>query len=170
MYVYAALATLLTVFCVANLLLMLAVVRRLRSHESRLAANSRPLTLPTGTRIAPFTTTTVDGDRISAAGLADGTLIGVFSPACEPCHAQLPAFVEHSRSSPALAVVLSDGDEATDMVAALAEACPLVVEGHGGAVSTALGVQGTPALVIVAQGAIVATESAVSRLPQPART
>jgi hypothetical protein len=167
MSVELAAIAVLTIFCVVNLLLLVGVIRRLRDHESRQGAASAPrLSLPVGSRIAGFATVSSTGEAVTSDALGRRTAIGVFSPTCAPCHRQLPDFIEYARrSGDAFAVVMTDGGDHREMAARLEPVCPVVIEPQGGPVTAALNVIGTPVMLLVEDGVVIAAETVVSRLP-----
>jgi hypothetical protein len=81
---------LLAVLTALNLLILLGVVRRLRtiSATGGAPATSTPAEVlpPAGTRVGSFTLTAVDGTQVSEADLAEGrSLVVMLSPSCSPC-------------------------------------------------------------------------------------
>ncbi|MFE9203520.1 TlpA family protein disulfide reductase [Micromonospora sp. NPDC007230] len=163
--------TILALVCALNLLLLVGVIQRLREYESRSSDPRQPdLSLPVGARTGEFTAVSTTGVAISDRLLDRRTVVGVFSPTCTPCHRQLPAFIEYAgRADSAIAVVMTDGDDHTELAARLEESCPVVVEPQGGPITRALGVIGTPALLVLEDGVVVATETVVDRLPTAVR-
>ncbi len=122
----------LALLVVLNLLLLTAVVRRLREHQVRLdslhATGPGDLEmLAAGEHVGAFTAVGTHGESITHPGsFVDRTLVGFFSPTCPPCHEQLPLFVEQGhRGARVLSVVLDDSsatqarDEMTERLGAL---------------------------------------------------
>lgn len=169
------LLALLTLF---NLVLLLGVVRRLREHSERLDGTGAGLPvpegpmMPAGETVGAFTTTTTDGDTVARELLDGETLVGFFSPSCQPCKTQLPRFVAHAKSfaggrDQVLAVVvIGDADEDPEpYVTALAGVARVVVEPHGGPLYDAFDVNGFPSVALVdAAGTIQATAARVGHL------
>jgi thiol-disulfide isomerase/thioredoxin len=154
-----------------NLLLIAAMARRLREQGEQFARQAagrmpRPVVgLAPGTAVPEFSVTTASGAVVSAADLrGERSLIGFFTPGCEPCHAQIPAFTALARSLPGgpghvLAVVCAagrapervPGHDASRLAAELAEAdaAQVVGEPSAGAVATALAVNGYPSFILL---------------------
>lgn len=118
--------------CALDLILTLGVVKRLREHTELLSAVSGPPpALAVGDEVGAFSAATVDGEPVSREALADGTLVGFFSPSCRPCREKLPDFVRLARSggrSRTLAVVVGDAEEAVPFVTELRSVARVVVE------------------------------------------
>lgn len=139
-----------------NLILLLAVIRRLREMTSRDAQTRRPreeMLRPVGSQLEAFTVTDVDGVRLTSAAAADRLLVGFFAPGCTPCHEQIPAFrrlaAAGGRDS-ALAVVVGTPGEKADAVAGeLSPAARVVIEGMGGSLTTTFGVSGFPTFYVI---------------------
>lgn len=105
----------LALLVLVNLLLLTAVVRRLREHQVRLdglhAAGPDDIEmLAAGERVGAFTAVGSHGQSITHPGsFVDRTMVGFFSPTCPPCHEQLPLFLEQGNRMPrVLSVVLDD--------------------------------------------------------------
>ncbi|WP_377272712.1 hypothetical protein [Peterkaempfera sp. SMS 1(5)a] len=99
------LVVLLTVLGLVNLTLTVGVIRRLREHTDKLAAQAdaaagRKAVLAEGESAAPFRTLSTDGSDVSRDLITEPTLIGAFSPGCEACHEALPDFVAMARRFP----------------------------------------------------------------------
>ncbi|MFI6485737.1 TlpA family protein disulfide reductase [Nonomuraea sp. NPDC050663] len=149
-----------------NLLLMLAVLRRLREYDEKWAragmdnlAEHR-LVPPPGTRIADFTATTLDGDEIAlrdsagVSGVGGPLLVGFFSIGCPACHEELPRFVEYAGTAPGgreqnLIVISGSAAEATGIIEVVSPMARVVVEPTDGPLMTAFNVQGWPAFVVL---------------------
>jgi hypothetical protein len=156
----------------ANLFLVLGVVRRLRVHTAkldRLAKNGprpEPMIGP-GRRPATFSATTLDGRLVTEATVATGGLVGFFSPTCDSCEEWLPRFAEAAASAafalgPRLAVVVADDDDAASpMVERLRSVAQVVVERKDGPMATAFDVTGYPAICrLDDRGAVVSYQPA----------
>ncbi|BDM74623.1 hypothetical protein HEK616_81100 (plasmid) [Streptomyces nigrescens] len=125
--------------CTLDLVLTLGVIKRLREHSERLSGTSGPggrfdtLDMAVGEEVGEFTTSTVDGERLSRGMLAADTLVAFFAPGCQPCREKMPAFVDHARALPGgraqvVAVVVGDPAEAAAFVAELSPVARVVVE------------------------------------------
>lgn len=155
--------------CLLDLVLTLGVIRRLREHtdllDRSMAGMSPPVGVPVGETVAEFAATTIEGEPVSRELLAGRTLVGFFSPGCQPCEEQMPGFIEYARSNPGgtphvLAVVaaVATDDVATDKeyVQRLAPVARVVVEEPAGPVQAAFQVTGYPAIYLVDDGGVVA--------------
>ncbi|MEV1004497.1 TlpA disulfide reductase family protein [Nonomuraea sp. NPDC050202] len=157
-----------------NLLLMLAVLRRLREYDDTWAragmdnlAGRRLLPEP-GTRIADFTAKTLDGAEITlrdpagVSGVEGPLLVGFFSTGCPACHEELPRFVEYAATVPGgreqnLVVVSGPADEVADVVEAVSPMARVVVEPEEGPLTTAFSVRRWPLFVLLGQDGTVQT-------------
>ncbi|MEV8376855.1 redoxin domain-containing protein [Kribbella sp. NPDC056861] len=140
-----AFAVLLTLL---NLLLIFAVIRRLREHTEQLASlaaghgSDQNAGLPVGRRVADFSGTTVDGEAISRDLLTGETLVAFLMPGCTPCRKSLPELAETVANWPGgrastLVVISGDEEKAAEYVATLAPVARVLVEGPDGQVGTA---------------------------------
>lgn len=130
------------VLTLMNIALLLAVVRRLRVHETKLGELSRP---PEPTVIAAA------GHEVGELDAQLPALVGFFSPGCDACHAQLPDFrkVAAEHAGGVLAVVVEDGAEVASLLADLGDVGQVVAEQPGGPLTRAFAVSGFPAFAIV---------------------
>jgi protein-disulfide isomerase len=149
-----AAVVLVGVLCAVDLILTVGVIKRLREHTARLSAMRGIPSVQAGERIGEFAALTVDGEQVTADHLADDTLVGFFSPTCEPCKEKLPKFVEYARTVPGrrdrvLATVVGDGEQAEEFVAQLRPVARVVVEDSGGAVSAAFKARAYPLVLRV---------------------
>lgn len=160
--------------CLVNLVLTLAVIRRLRAHTLRLAelGPTRPSMVQPGTSIGDFSATAVDGQAVSRAFFSGPSVVAVFSTDCASCHERLPEFTSYladTRPERVLAVVAGDPDEARQFTRELPSAT-VVLEPMGGPVSRALQVAQFPSFYLVdGDAVIVAADTAPSRLPAVTR-
>jgi hypothetical protein len=154
----------LAVLCLGNLLLLFAVLRRLRGYEERLAAGS------------PERAARLDlvGRRLPAAAGPVGTtrLVGVFSASCQPCHEQAALFAAHD--DPARVALVLDGgagaDQRSAMLAALSGAPRLLTEPDSGAVADELGIRTYPVLLRLDEdGTVLAAEHSLAALTAATR-
>jgi thiol-disulfide isomerase/thioredoxin len=175
----AAAVGLLTLLTLFNLVLMLGVIRRLRDHSERLGSLGTggipvppaPI-IPAGETVGAFATVTTDGDAVSSELFDGETLVGFFSPSCQPCKAQLPKFVAYAESfhggrDKVLAVVITGApdEDADPYVTALSGAARVVVESHGGPLSEAFDITGFPSVALVdSAGTVRATAARVGDL------
>ncbi|GAA3392755.1 TlpA family protein disulfide reductase [Cryptosporangium minutisporangium] len=160
-----------------NLLLTVGVVRRLRQLAA--APGALPPGLhgampPVGSTVADFSTTTVDGMTVSRHDLDDGTLVGFFSPGCDPCVAAVPTFATAARTFPGgasrvIAVVAGTGEAGAAMVGELTPVARVVVEPPGApGMASAFGVTTFPTATLVdADGRIRWSGPDAAALPVP---
>jgi hypothetical protein len=164
--VLLAAVLLLTALSLLNLVLLLGVVRRLREHESRLAAaelagmageGPAELIAPVGSRVAEFSARTVDGRSLDKEALATPALVGFFSPGCDSCHERLPDFrrAAADNAGRALAVVVRDGADVDPLVGELERVASVVVEDPDGPLTSAFGVRGFPVFALVGTGGTI---------------
>lgn len=172
-YLVAA-VVILGLLCLLNLVLNVGLIRRVRTHTDRLDQLAKAMSpydgVPVGERVDDFTATTVGGAPVSRDLLIGRTLVGFFSPGCQPCATELPLFIEYARSMPdgpgqVLAVVTAADAGGAEYVERLAEVARVVVEGHGGALKAAFQVAGFPMLYLLgADGVVLASGFSVAEL------
>jgi thiol-disulfide isomerase/thioredoxin len=162
-YLTAA-VVLLAVLGMLNLLLTLAIVRRLRAMNQQ----PPPEPLIQGSAIRPFTTKTIDGGIVSERDLRGGrSLVGYFSPGCPPCEAARPRFVAYAagldRDRVLAVIVDGTADDATDDLAAVAR---VAVASERDTVVGALSAYGYPAVFLLDEdGRVLAADTTVDGLP-----
>lgn len=170
----AAAVVVVGLLCLVNLVLTLAVIRRLRAHTTRLAelGPARPPSVLPGTAIGEFSATALDGGSVSRAFFSGTSVVAVFSTECASCHERLPEFTAYladARPERVLAVVAGDPGEAGQFTDVLGTAT-VVVEPMGGPVSRALQVSQFPSFLLVdGDGVVVAADTAPGRLPTATR-
>uniref|UniRef100_UPI0010414060 TlpA family protein disulfide reductase n=1 Tax=Actinomadura roseirufa TaxID=2094049 RepID=UPI0010414060 len=149
-----AAVVLLGLLAVLNLLLTLALIRRLKSDEAASGHGGHggdtgpPVLLKPGSRPADVMALTTADEPVSTETLSG--VVGFFSANCEPCHDLAPRLAEHARAvgrEKVLAVVAGDDP---GLVALLAGSVRVVVEDFQGPVSTAFKNEWTPALYLLA--------------------
>jgi thiol-disulfide isomerase/thioredoxin len=122
------------------------------------AAPDDDLARPVGSPVEPFRTEAVDGTTVDIAWFDQPTLVGFFSPGCEPCADLIPRFTAAAATTRALAVVEPAPVDDTDYRTALAGHATVVAGEPARAVVEAFGVRGFPhACVVDAAGVITAT-------------
>ncbi|MER5770754.1 TlpA disulfide reductase family protein [Streptomyces sp. NPDC001985] len=150
---------------VLNLLLITAVIRRLRRQEEaasgRMASGPRP-----GETLPEFSAVDVSGRSVSRADL-DGRLavLTFLSTGCPACPAALPHLREYVRATglarqQTIVVITGEESEAAELIEPLAELATIVVQPFPGALSETFSVVGTPTTVIVgADGRVTHAEA-----------
>jgi hypothetical protein len=164
---------------VLNLAFSLAVVRRLREHTellSKMPAGSGggagDGVLAAGEHVADFTGRTIDGTTLTRQSLAPDSVVGFFSPTCQPCKERVPEFVGYAGAHPdgrarAYAVVIGKADETAGMVTTLSAVATVLTGEDCEAMVQAFGVEGYPAFYHLGAGAVVAASGhGMSVLPQ----
>ncbi|MBO2445910.1 hypothetical protein J4573_02300 [Actinomadura barringtoniae] len=157
-----------------NLLFSFGVIRRMREHTETLDDLARQggpveVMLGAGEVVADFDARTVDGAQVSRDGFADTTLVGVFSPGCSACEAQLDEFVEHAMAHPGgrrqvLALVVDEEADSGGYVSRLEPVSLVVRERRYGPVYEALAVRGFPAFALVEGGVVLSSGFDLSAL------
>jgi hypothetical protein len=157
--ILAAAVTALAALTLLNLMLVLAVVRRLRQQAT--APAGQPELPAVGTRVGRFRTTSVDGlglDELALSGAR--TLVAFVSPGCSPCGALADTLVSEPAGDVSwlLFVTGSDDDEATAAMATrLAAVGQVAVVTESGPESAAFGgVSGFPTVLRIERGVIAA--------------
>ncbi|MGW7482963.1 hypothetical protein ACWGH8_30710 [Nonomuraea muscovyensis] len=173
-----AIVALVGALCLANLLLTLAVVRRLREHTKLIDALYEAVGsglagagqgVAAGEVVGDFDATTVDGDRVSRDLLPEGTVVAFLSPDCRGCHEQLPELLSWAADqdrSRVLAVVDGRSGDPAQLVTALSPVAQVILDDASPQVAGAFKVQAFPTFFQVsAGGRLLATAPSVSRLP-----
>jgi hypothetical protein len=153
-----------------NLMLTLAVIRRLRVHTTQLAALTRGspdlALLPAGTPLPAL-------PGPDPAGLR---LIAFLSTTCDVCHEQVPDLTRFlaahgiARSAALVVVVGAVDDPAGQRLANPVDAVATVVrEPSDGPVTSAFGVHLFPTFYLVDDGVVRSGAVAVSQLAEPVR-
>lgn len=154
-------SAILAVATVANLILLFAVIRRLRTIEAGLPEPSAPPR--PGTSITGFHVTDTNGGPVCDADLAGGPhLVAFVMPGCDPCHAVLSSLPADKRFGPArtLVFVVGEPGEAAmrpvlDLTGGFGRTA--IVE-PGGSVTVAFGgVDWFPTLLSVSDGRVVSS-------------
>jgi hypothetical protein len=178
MAVLIAAVVLVGLLGLVNLVFSFGLIRRLREHTEILDKLSQrgsagvpvALMLEAGGAVTDFDTRTADGERLSRGDLVGTTLVGVFSPGCSACEAQVGQFVDYASTHPggrsqALAVVVGEETNSAPYVERLEAAARVVRESWNGPVSTALAVRGFPAFALVDGDLVRVSGSEVGALP-----
>jgi Redoxin len=141
---------------IINLILLAAVIRRLRSYEADRAQQRDPVALAVGASVPAFTATDPHGRPFTDADLLGSrTLMGFFSSTCRPCADEAPLLASRSDAIGAGGVgvrpILTIVDAATpgDLLEVLAAAGPVLTEPRTGPIAAAFGVRATPTYVLV---------------------
>ncbi|GIH16606.1 TlpA family protein disulfide reductase [Rugosimonospora africana] len=161
--------------CTLDLLLTVGVIKRLREHTELLTRmGGGPASIAVGEEVGAFDTSTVDGESLSREVMTAETLVGFFSPTCQPCKEKLPKFVEFARSMPGgrgqvLATVIGAPEEATALTDMLRPVARVVVEGPTGPLSNAFKTKAYPTVLMVSStGGRLVVKADHVELDQPA--
>jgi hypothetical protein len=156
-----AISAVLAIATAANLVLLFAVIRRLRVLETGGPVVSA---LPgPGTQIAPFRVIDSDGRETDDADLTGGPhLVAFVMTSCDPCHAVLSALRTDTRFDPAHTLIFVAGEpghEATRQVLDLTDGLGrTAIVDHDGSVNAAFGgIDAFPALLSVRDGRVVSS-------------
>ncbi|MEV0581438.1 TlpA disulfide reductase family protein [Nonomuraea sp. NPDC050310] len=154
----------LSLLTLLNLLLTVGVIRRLRAE----AASRRDELggVRVGAVVGEFATTDVDGRPISRGRLNERTLVGFFTPGCEPCAELLPRFVERAGQVPYDVIAVVSGP-AEDYVRELAPVAAVVAEGSTGALQEAFRVMAFPSVYLIDGSGTVVAEGLDASLAEP---
>ena len=173
MTILVAALVLVAAVSLLNLVLVLAMARRLRQYAD-LFDGLRPAdvggsTKPAGSVVAPFTAVSVDGTQIDERWFVAPTLVAFLSPGCRPCAELLPSVVAATTRWRTLAVI-EPGDEAAEQeyVSVLADAATVLTGEQARAAAAAFGVRGYPAVCVVDANRVVsATGTHLLTVPDP---
>jgi len=153
---------------VVNLVLLFAVIRRLRATEGSLALPHLPAI---GQPVGRFSVRALDSTQISDRDLALGsTIVGFVTPGCGPCKDLTQALQAEPWTGP-LPVIFVTGpaEEAHALAEALASAVRTALVPEGGEVAGAFGgIEGYPTLVRVLDGVVVAAGRSLESVAEEA--
>ena len=157
MSVWQGITVLIGLFAVLNLLLTLALIRRVREHDARLAAgpHTEPI-IDVGEQVGDFTAVSTEGHEVTRSMLPPGCLVGFFDPLCDTCHEHVAPFTAQARLAPYALAVIRDEQEAAEMAAQLATAATVIVERRRGPVARAFQLGATPAFCYLGEQQVVA--------------
>jgi hypothetical protein len=167
----------LAVLCLGNLLVLFAVLRRLRGHEERLASadSSR---MPRreeliGRRLPEFEGTSTSGEPVSQASLIGRTrLVGVFSATCKPCLEQASVFARHDDPNRVAVVVMGSAEQERreSILAALGDSPTVLTDPASSTVADRMGVRSYPSLLQLDEtGTVIRAEHSLAALTTSVR-
>ncbi|MEU6041538.1 hypothetical protein ABZ801_39730 [Actinomadura sp. NPDC047616] len=177
-YATAAVTT-VGALCLVNMVLLLAVIRRLGEHTRLLAdgrprgpaAEPAPLDVAPGTRVGEFEVTDADGGQVTRDGLSGTTLVGFLAPGCPLCEDSVPEFLARAQAAPGgrdqvLAVVLGASAGVGELCERLAPVARVLTEREeGGPLVRAFGVGALPAYGVLRDDVMVASYALPERIP-----
>lgn len=161
-----AFLSIIGILCVINLLLLFAVIRRLRLHEEQLGRLQQPFDLfssglDVGARVPDFSASAREGEEISTSGLAEcgAVSIAFVSAACDACEGKFADFVTSvGQSEDTCIAVISDDPAGTSSLARRAEEearLTVILEGDGGPLTNAFRVAAFPMFFRLREGHVV---------------
>src|SRR5689334_13373603 len=159
--VLVAALVLIGLLLVLNLLLTVAVIRKLRRHDEQLQGISRTpglSVLPAvmaGDVVPAFATTATDGPLTQVDLLRTSTLIAFAAPGCSGCEAARPQLIEElaarrSRGEAGIVVIADDQGDGGELAGAFSEHARVILEHPAdGPIHQALGISMYPNYVLV---------------------
>lgn len=161
-----AAVVLVAALALLNLLLTLGMMRRLREQAELISAlgsgNGADQTLmPAGSTIGEFVTSAVDDTAVTSQDLSEDTVVGFFSPQCQPCRDRVPEFISLLESVPAaerkaLAVVIGDRSDTSEMVAQLVPVARVITGKEAEPIVKAFDTKSYPALYRMGDDGLIA--------------
>lgn len=147
---------------VLNLLLTLALIKRVRVLQELVAQTPRrdPALPRPGDPVGAFQVTTQEGERLSDESLKTGvSLVGFFTPNCLPCATVRAQLLESPPAIPVLVFVEgTEGDlEASTLAASLKHVARVAYTADNDTLHRAFRPAGYPTLIRVENGAIAAS-------------
>jgi hypothetical protein len=171
---------LLALLLAVNVALTLGVIRRLREHSTLLAralqgSDPVPVMMTSGARVGPYLATTTTAEPVSDADLDGTTLVGFLSASCPACLESVPSFADRARALPggknqALAVVVGNSREATQLCDELSPVARVVHDRNGDQLVKAFGVVGFPAFALLDGPTVVVSHHDIGVVPDPVST
>ncbi|MEO3747705.1 TlpA disulfide reductase family protein [Plantactinospora sp. B5E13] len=159
-----------------NLLLTLAVIRRLREHTELLAGHGAEAgsgIIEAGRAPGDFVVTDTDGSVVRREDLGGDVLVAFFSPDCPACADALPRFVTQAAGFPGgrtrvLAVVSGDGSGVPELAGRLTAVARVVVDGVDGTLARAFQARAFPSWCLLdTTGTVARSGSGWAELPVP---
>ncbi|HEU5353244.1 MAG TPA: hypothetical protein VFU65_02225 [Actinocrinis sp.] len=150
--------------CVLNLILIDAIIRRLREISSRLGGKEDGKLLPVGSEIGAV--------AVGAGHIKQGTkTVVLMSTTCSACLSVLEATVGYARDLPGAADILvaiqGEGGNIEEMTAALGEVATLVTGTAAADLVTALQGRAFPSFYLLEDGRVRAAAHTPLMLPSP---
>lgn len=167
------LATIAIAVTLLNLLVLFAVIRRLRSLQEQLTQGSTPDAPAVGTTIDEYTANTIGGGTLTRRDLDGDSLVAFFSPGCPPCKEMIARFAADPAALPAQTyafVVGNDLDpDARQYVADLAGVATRTayVEPDSPVLTAFGGVAAFPTVLRIAGGTVAASGHALDEVLTP---
>ncbi|WP_433257225.1 TlpA family protein disulfide reductase [Streptosporangium sp. CA-135522] len=149
---------------VLNLLLTMAVIRKLRDTASTGAGRAAPPDLPelpAGSRMPSFHGEAVSGEIVSAQTTAGSAAVfAFFDTGCSACKPTVPKLIEFARKNAlptgqVIAVVGDNDGNASEYVDELGGTATVIVEETMGSMARAFSINSFPAFVIAGADGVV---------------
>jgi hypothetical protein len=139
MLILAAAVTLVTVLCLIVLVLIFAVLRRLREQQTELDALRKLV----GMQRTSYDVSELVGRTVQDPTGGSPTVVGFFSVDCETCHIQAPAFGVEISGQRALAVI-TGRDAESDPLARQFDGASILAGAPATDFARALGIRAYP--------------------------
>lgn len=162
MPILAAAVILVAVLCLVVLVLIFAVMRRLREQQAELDKLSQLLI----SRVTDYDVTELVGRRFPDA-TGQPVLAGFFSVDCEACHVQAPIFAAEVGDLPTAVIVSGPGAE-TDPLVAQFSGKTVIAGRRGEELARQLGIRAYPTFVrLDSDGTVVRAQTEAAGLATP---
>lgn len=154
----AAVVALIGALTVLNLLLIMAVMRRLKQQNTVSTVNGNESDipeLPIGSRIPEFRAESTSGAIVTTGDLIGSeSVFAFFDTGCSVCKSTIPKLIDHAdthglKADQVIAVVGGSENSAGEYLEKLDGAATVIVEDSVGPVASAFSIAGFPAFVIV---------------------
>jgi thiol-disulfide isomerase/thioredoxin len=151
---------------VLNLVLLFAVIRKLRDQPQQ--PQFVPQTMDVGTAVRRFETTTTTGATITEESLTS-TVVAFVSPSCAPCRDLVASIREMAPRlrDPLLLVVVEELDDATRAAVAGVDGVTIVADEQSTAVTSAFGVSSYPTVARLEGRLVVRSGSQLADVLEP---
>lgn len=171
-----AAVVLVGLLCAADLLLTMAVIRRLREHTHQLATLQRREPelglLPAGSPLPTFAGQSVNGELVSSDTVRP-EILAFLSTTCKACSTELPELVRYLRAggverAAAIVVVAgADSAEGRQLVDELNRVATVIREPMDGTIGRTFSVNVFPTFYLVSDATVRARAVAVAHLARP---
>lgn len=157
---------------ILNLLLTMAVIRRLRRNEANTSMPMHESGPAAGSEIPSFSATTVTGEELNETAFGEQTgLVAFFSTTCSACKPAVSTLVEHiektgMKPDQVMAVISGEGDERAAFTEALAGKASVVTESEMGSLTASFSIAAFPSFVHLSGGVVDRSHSGVGNLAE----
>jgi len=159
---------------ILNLLLTMAVIRRLRKNEANMPPPMMESGPEAGSEVPQFSATTVTGEELSEAAFNSETgLVAFFSTTCSACKPAVATLIEHIEKTnlkpgQVMAVISGEGEERAEFTEALAGKASVVAESQMGPLTASFSISAFPSFVHLSGGKVDRSHSGVGTLTEAA--